>query len=76
MSAPANCFDRYGLQIVEGPIAREPSPGPSEGVDPSRLSGLRPFHWSLLAGFAVVQLAYLGGWALFARWAVRQWIGA
>jgi len=79
MSTPADCpanpFERYGLHLVEEPAPQEL--GPRTGAEQSPpLAGLRLFHWSLLAGFAALQLVYLRGLVLFARWAARQLIGA
>jgi hypothetical protein len=63
------------LHLVEEPVPQELS-SRTGAEQSSPLAGLCLFHWSLLAGFAALELGYLGGGALFARWAVRHLIGA
>jgi hypothetical protein len=64
----------YGLHLIEEPAPLEPSPrAPAEPPSPLPFA---PFHWGLLAGFAVLQVAYLLGLARFALWAVQQLISA
>jgi hypothetical protein len=78
MSAPADCpgnpFDRYGLQLVEDPVPREPDPR-LDAEQACALPALCLFEWGLLAGFASLQLAYLAGLAVFVRWALRARVG-
>jgi hypothetical protein len=53
------------------------APDPHARAEPSTpRSPLQAFHWSLLAGFAAAQAAYLLGLVRFARWVVRSLSGA
>jgi hypothetical protein len=72
-AAPDLSCERYGLHLVE-------EPAPLQKVlraraEPSFVQALRPFHWSLLAGFAALELAYLHAVVVFAHRAVRWVIG-
>lgn len=70
---PANPSERYGLELVEEP----PPPDCQSDAPPSRsVPVLCLFDWGMLAGFAALQLAYLGVLALAARWALQRLIGA
>lgn len=82
MSAPADCpihpVDRYGLELAEQSV-----PQPAPQVDSHALAeqessqlGLGSLRWSELTALWVIQISYLAGLAVFARWAVRHWIGA
>ena len=63
-------YERYGLQLVDE------SPGAAPNVKESGdARPLRPFDWSLLAGFAAIQIAHLTGLALLARWVVLRLLG-
>jgi len=74
---PIHPFNRYGLALVEETVPQLDLHAPSERSTPLRAPGsLRWFDWGMLTGFAVLELSYLAGLAVFARWAVRHMIGA
>jgi hypothetical protein len=86
LSAPADCptsafqtldpFDQYGLRIAEEP-APESIAVPVRGdASASQRSDLDAFQWSLLAGLATLQVAYLVALARLASWAVHHLIQA
>ena len=67
-------LERYGLQLVEDPERRETqSLSCPEPASPPALSA---FHWSLLTGFVVLELAYLHAVVVLAHWAVQRVIGS
>lgn len=80
MSAPADCpihpFDRFGLALVEDRPAARHARTPERSTPLRAPGSLRWFDWGMLTGFAVLELSYLAGLAVFARWAVRHWMGA
>jgi hypothetical protein len=82
LTAPADCpihpVDRYGLELAEQSV---PQPVPQDDSQASAeqesyLLGLGSLRWSELTALWVIQISYLAGLAVFARWAVRHWMGA
>ena len=72
-AAPDVSYERYGLHLVEE--SAPPEQVLRARAQPSFVQALKPFHWSLLAGFAVLELAYLHAVVVFAHRAVRWLIG-
>jgi hypothetical protein len=83
LSAPAECpanafetLEQYGLSLVEEPALGPFAPPAHAREYAAPPGGLDAFHWSLLAGLATLQLAYLVALARLATWAVHHLIRA